>query len=302
MKKRSLFILLLFSCSMWFNATLWAENTSNDGLQIVKNAVSFTKSADFIYKTELPWGIKIIDSTGIATLYYSHDSNDDAIMRLELPTNTGNSVFIYKDNKSFFYLENGKYVVEMDFKPHFGTAMELIYKRIYKLTDAKSALFNNYIYTIEDDNYNGMPCYKITMTLSDNDNVTPIPLEYMDAKTSDIAYGKLKTAVLIIGKEHNFIYSAVLYDTTGAQVAERKITEVEFADNLSDNLFAFPADRNVVVAHTPAEYLTHIAAKNIPVKAAGVRNMLKPIFIVTICVLLVLIAVILLYKFARKRH
>ena len=114
-------------------------------------------------------------------------------------------------------------------------------------------------YSVAEDEYNGIPCYKIWVIFPDDDDsvrtLSRIVPEQFE-KYKDAARREAVTKILLwIGKGDNqFIYAYEFYDALGNKRESMQWNSVEFIP-LSDELFRLPAGVTVEEAKTKEEVM-----------------------------------------------
>lgn len=93
-------------------------------------------------------------------------------------------------------------------------------------------------YHVENTLYKGIPCYKVTCKFKH---------KVMETKKW---YPGLN--ILWIGKKNFYTYCSEMYDANGKLILRSDNSNVEFLDDLSDDLFKIPDDCRIYIAETSA--------------------------------------------------
>ena len=136
--------------------------------------------------------------------------------------------------------------------------------RIFIYTSVKNDVAEDTIYSISDDKYKDIPCYKITEKI-------PSDADYVNQRITRLQrYSKESKAELLehlefartymVGKEDNFIYSCAFYNIQGRRTLVEEWGDVKFDEPMSDSLFVHPQGSPAFTAKNGAEF-EHVMAK-----------------------------------------
>ena len=236
------FFLIMLSTSQSFSNPVITES-SRQGQAKLTQAFVTTASKDFIVTVDMPFKFKELPKLTTARFFRRHQANGHVDMRLDLFVKKQCVASFWKNNQGQFAAVDKKIFKGGDFTILFW--LENLWLPIYR----NEWLFNQYEITTE--NYNGIPCDKIVVTMTvPKENLRELGamtgLRVIQAQdAAEVFESHAIIREFLIGQEDHVIYSRKHFNGQGQCLMDIRLGKVDFTPNWNDypEIFATPSEQ-----------------------------------------------------------
>ena len=227
--------------------SVFAQNNDSDKVKsILFMAKDSTEKASFKSKTSNNYDGKVVDNIIYrtymnGTLLDRHEQIVDGVVK---------EIVISNHSGIYYFNRDGKFAIKNEIKM-------LRYNRALGFNYMLDKLDWNYncSYSMTEDKFNGIPCYKIIMKSPDDEGsmakMINKSVQYIRDNKAFLQFTFLATRVFWVGQNNNFIYSYAFYNPKGEIIYSRTWGKIEFLNKIDENLFAIPKGITPVTVKSP---------------------------------------------------